>query len=198
MMGDWNACLGQEAGLRNNDTFISYGGKEVLREIEEGDWNLINGMSNECHKSHLDRSSSVERCLDYAIINTSEVVEKVSTDPERKATPYTQIVKKKSVIGKKFSDHRTLAFSLNLFKRKTIIKPNIRFIKSEESIEAFKQKTNSLATELIPVVNREDCDMNLLFRTIDREITRIKYSTHKPMRPSRSQKETIDESAGNL
>ena len=96
MNGDWNTCLGKELGMKNNDPFISYGGKEVLKEIEEGDWKLLNGFTEECHKSHLDRSSLVERCLDYAIINQSDVVEKVTTDPGRKATPFSHIVKKKN------------------------------------------------------------------------------------------------------
>ena len=112
MGGDWNTCLGTELGLVNNDSFISYGGKEVLREIEDGDWSLINGMTKECHKSHLDRTSLVERCLDYCIINIPNLVDFVTTDPDREMTPYTHITKKKKVVGRKFSDHRTLAFSL--------------------------------------------------------------------------------------
>ena len=57
-------------------------------------------MTSECHKSHIDRKSGVERCLDYAFINYPELVEKVTTDPERMATPYTHITEGRKIKGK--------------------------------------------------------------------------------------------------
>ena len=194
MGGDWNTCLGTELGLVNNDSFISYGGKEVLREIEDGDWSLINGMTNECHKSHLDRTSLVERCLDYCIINIPNLVDFVTTDPDREMTPYTHITKKKKVVGRKFSDHRTLAFSLKMSKvQKKKEKLPVRFIKTDESIERFKARTDNLADELIGELLREDCDLDLLVKRIDREMNRIKYSVHEPKRPSKKRKQAIDD-----
>ena len=38
--------------------------------------------------SHWDRTSRCERTLDYAITNCPDVIEEVSLDPQRKATPY--------------------------------------------------------------------------------------------------------------
>ena len=62
------------------------------------------------------------------------------------------MTKKKEVIGRKYSDHRTLAFSI-ILRRKTVEdgeKEKIRFIKNEESV---KKKSDTMWLTPIEVLN---------------------------------------------
>ena len=193
--GDWNCCLGRNLGLVNNDPFVSYGGKEVLKEINNGGWTLVNGMTSDCHKSHFDRTSQVERCLDYAITNVPDIISHVTTDPDRKITPYVMMLEKGKIVGRKFTDHRTLAFSMSLTKNKEggRKEKKVTFVKSEESIRKFAEKTNEVAMEMMPEVMEKMFDINSVVKKMDRLLLKAKYASHKPMRPSKARKEVLDD-----
>ena len=67
--GDMNCALGNNMGLTSNHDSVSAGGKEVLRLMAEGEWKLINALSQEDQRSHVDRTSGMARCLNFAMMN---------------------------------------------------------------------------------------------------------------------------------
>ena len=195
LAGDWNCALGQNLGMSSNDSFVSPGGKVVLEEIAYGGWTLINSLTQEDAKTHYDRTSGTERALDFAITNYPDTVKFVTTDPSRNMTPYIVMMKGKVPVGRKYTDHRTLAFTVEVTKVKTKMeKPPIRFIKTNESIARFADLTDNLAAEILPKILDRTISTESAMKQVDRGLLKAKYSAHKAMRPkSKKKKELLDD-----
>ena len=67
MGGDFNAWTGEAFGMAGNDPKMSPGGKELIKLMVEGEWSMMNSKSQDDPRTHLDRTSGTQRCLDYLI-----------------------------------------------------------------------------------------------------------------------------------
>ena len=78
--GDMNLAVGNSLGLEGNDPKISEGGKWLVEWIQENNWNLANSMYKGDCRTHVDRSSGKQKCLDLLITNRMEKVNEVNCD----------------------------------------------------------------------------------------------------------------------
>ena len=185
MAGDLNCWIGNNLGMTSNHPSTSAGGKEVIKEAENGGWSLINSLSSEDQRSHFDRTSKTQRALDFCFINLIDCVKEVSLDENRQATPYLVHMKGNRPVGRKFTDHKSIVFSLELAKVKVNKpKPEIRFIKSDDGIRKFADLTDEIAEELLPELLEKKISPDEILRKIKRKVKKAKYSAFKPMRPT--------------
>ena len=193
MGGDLNCAVGNNLGLKTNHPSVSAGGQEVIKEAENGDWFLVNSISDEDQKSHYDRSSKSSRNLDYVFTNMKDCVEEVSLDEKRMATPYLVHMTKNVPTGRKFTDHKSIIFSMNLKRVTEKPKSAVRFIKSEESIERFKELTDEIAEDLLPELLVKDVSPEEILRKIKRRVKKAKYSAFKPMKTTGRKVKILDD-----
>ena len=195
MGGDLNCWLGNNLGLTSNHPSVSAGGKQVMKEAENGGWFLINSKSSEDQRSHYDRTSKTQRALDFCFIdkNFMSSVKEVSLDEGRQATPYLVQMKGTKPIGRKYTDHKAIIFSLETNKVTSKTKPEVRFIKSEDSIQKFADLTDEIAEDLLPELLEKKVKPDEILRKIRRKVRKAKYSAFKPMRPSKKKIKILDD-----
>ena len=193
MTGDFNMWVGRCFGLKDNDPKVSTGGKEFIKLVMEGGWRVMNRLSQDDSRTHLDRTSGSERCLDYFLTNSPEIFTEVSTDPEREATPYKIIMKKNKPIGRKLTDHRSILANLNIQLNVKKGKSEPRFIKSKESILRFKEHTDRIAIEITPLLDEKEVDIDSVINKTNRSLLRAKYACHKVMRATMNQQKKLDD-----
>ena len=54
-MGDWNVAIGNHLNMTRNDESVSIGGKEVIKLVHAGDWEIMNHLCPGDQRSHYDR-----------------------------------------------------------------------------------------------------------------------------------------------
>ena len=74
----------------------------------------MNGIAeDEDPRTHYDRTSKTSRCLDYVMSSEPEAITYLTTDPERKATPYNIVTEKGRVVARKYTDHNSATLTSN-------------------------------------------------------------------------------------
>ena len=142
----------------------------------------MNSISDEDQKSHYDRSSKSSRNLDYVFTNMKDCVEEVSLDEKRMATPYLVHMTKNVPTGRKFTDHKSIIFSMNLKRVTEKPKSSVRFINSDESIVKFGELTDEIAEDLLPELLEKDVSPEEILRKIKRRKRRQNILPSSPTR----------------
>ena len=193
LAGDFNIAVGKELGMENNDESVSNGGRQVIDLINNGGWFVANKLMEGSQKTHVDRSGGKERTLDYLVTSNEEMVVKAVCDDEFRATPYQVLMKGKTVIGRKFTDHKSIMMKIRVKKKKIMKegKPETRFIKTDESIAEFKVITDNIAKKMLPDVIQKKTPIPTIMKRMKREVRRANYKAHKPMKPSKKKEKIL-------
>ena len=193
--GDWNVSLGCELGLVENDSSVSSAGKEVIDLMTKNNWFLANSLIKGNQRTHVDRSGGRERALDFIATSSKEIVMKTVCDNSFEATPYKVLMKGKTLIGRRFTDHKTVMMKMKLQRKpaKNVDPPEPRFIKSEESIAYYKVYTDDIARKLLPEVIQKKTPTVKVLKKIRRLMKKAKYKAHKVRRPSKKRAKVLSD-----
>ena len=122
-------------------------------------------------------------------------MKEVVCDQEFQATPYKVLMKGKTVIGRRFTDHKTVMMKMTLRKRKMKKPepPEPRFIKSDESIAYFKVFTDNIASKLLPEVIQKKTSTTKVLKKLRRLLKKAKYKAHKVRKPSKKKAKLLED-----
>ena len=192
--GDFNAAVGVKLGLKNNHPSQNYAGELLIREVKNLGWTVVNSLDKESdHRTHVDRSSSSSRCLDYLITNSIEKCIEAKIDNQLVATPYNVIMENGLPKERKFSDHKTVmaAFEFKKAKVKKLKQP-AKFIRDDDSRAEFNIATEDIAEKAIEMLDNEE-DTTKIINMVTRQIRRAQYKTLKVVKPNKEARITQDD-----
>ena len=75
----------------NNDEKVSEGRQWLINWVQDNKWELANSLYKGNSRTHVDRLSGNQKCLDMVITNMIEMVTKVNCDEKYEATLYTVV-----------------------------------------------------------------------------------------------------------
>ena len=109
--GDLNLHLGDGERLKGNNPTQSFGGKNLLKFVEEESLHICNW--DDKNHTHWDRSGGTSNILDLCITNVPDKVKSFSVDTNLSHTPY-RVRKVKGGLQRKYTDHLSLLTTLNV------------------------------------------------------------------------------------
>ena len=193
-MGDFNAAIGNQGGMKNNHPSINRAGQILLDSVSDLKWTIINTLAPGDARTHVDRSSpSSSRCLDYIVSNAAKHCQEAVVDNSLAASPYTVQMSKEGPVSRKFSDHKSVLarFQLTPAPSKKIVQPP-KFIRNEESRAAFAVETDTIADEGLELLAKGE-NVSKIVRKIDRRMKKAMFKTHQRIKPNRPATITEDE-----
>ena len=125
-MGDFNAAIGNNGGVKNNHPSVNPAGKILLQTLDELKWQIINKLADGDSRTHIDRSNPASsRCLDYIVSNSIQRCQEAVVDNKLQATPYIVNRGDDGPESRKFSDHKTIIarFKMDPAPVKKIVQP---------------------------------------------------------------------------
>ena len=190
--GDLNAAVGLEFGIKENHKSMNTAGKWLSNNLNS-DLEVLNARYLGDQRTHIDRSSNLNRSLDYLITNAKEECKEFAIDNELQATPYRVTMKNGKPDQRKFTDHKTIMARFTLKKEKVKEpKQKAKFIKTELSKAKFSIKTDQIAEECLELIAKGTNSTTIVNR-INRKMKKAKFSSHTVVKPNRPAKISNDE-----
>ena len=193
-MGDFNAAIGNNGGVKNNHPSVNPAGRILLQTLDEMKWELVNKLADGDSRTHIDRSNPASsRCLDYIVTNSIQRCQEAVVDNKLQATPYIVNRGDDGPESRKFSDHKTIIarFKMDPAPVKKIVQPP-KFIRNEKSRAEFALETDEIAEEGLEMLARNE-DILKIVKMVDRKVKKAEYKCHKRIKPNRPLVCTEDE-----
>ena len=193
--GDFNAAIGCNDinKLTSNHTSINHSGIILNNFIKDNDCHLANSLYPGQQITHIDRSNSLNRSLDYLMCNKDIWVNCV-IDENLQFTPY-RILKEQGHLVRKYSDHRAVVGDLLvriMDDPDQKVKQQPRFIVNKESLAKFKVETEAIGDKIIDMVNKNKSNETIL-NSIRRDLNRARYKCFDRIKNGKKSVDLIDD-----
>ena len=192
--GDMNVHLGKCDKLKGNNPSESFGGKNLLKFIEQENLHLCNW--DDQHHTHIDRSGGKSNILDLMITNVKEKIINFKVDTGFQFTPF-RVRKVKTGTTRKFTDHVSLITEVGI-KYKTNVKNNKHTgwnYYKKGGDERYKSEMDWLASEIQGQVMNKNIDIEEIHSNIIKGIDNVKKIAYGKTSQTKSQAQRLSDHA---
>ena len=169
ILGDLNAWVGNNGGLKHNNPSTNIQGEVIHKFCTNNGFSILNKLYEGCQITHYDRShENSNRCLDYIITYREDLCTRYVNDMSKRITPYRVIKSNVKDTRRKYCDQLSQLASLNISWNKSnkieVLPPRIK--RDEEGHIKYFLHTQDLAIKLGNLMQDPSKSVDQLFNHI--------------------------------